>query len=456
MDLFANEAAAPDAMETRPLAERLRPTRIEDVVGQDHLTGPDAPLTRMITARRLSSIIFWGPPGIGKTTLARLLADLVGMRFVAFSATNVTIAELKAAYAEARQYARMGKRTLLFLDECHRAPKNITETLLPVMEDGTVTAILATTEAPSFTLAKGITSRARVLTLEPFDATGLARLLARAEAECGMTLALTDEARAALFELAGGDGRYFLNMVEELLDAPPGAPLGVEDLTRILSRRIANYDRQGDGHFELASAFQKAIRGSDADAGLYYGARMVQAGEDPRFLLRRLLVMASGEVAMADPTVLGIVIAALQSFQHVGMPEAGYALAQAIVAVATAPKSNAVYLAWGRAMDLAAATPNVRPPMHILNAPTTLHASMNFKQGYEYSHDWPDAFSAQNYWPDEIGRQAVYEPNDRGFETQIKRRTGHWNLRRDERDARGVPDVHGRHDGGFPEQRGDR
>jgi putative ATPase len=443
MDLFgsaADPAGAPEAIETKPLAERLRPRRIEDVVGQDHLTGPDAPLTRMIAARRLSSIIFWGPPGIGKTTLARLLADLVGMRFVAFSATNVTIAELKAAYAEARQYARMGKRTLLFLDECHRAPKNITETLLPVMEDGTITAILATTEAPSFTLAKGITSRARVLTLNPLDANGFAQLLARAEAEYGVALDLTDDARAALFEQAGGDGRYFLNMVEELRDAPSGAPITVEDLTRILSRRIANYDRQGDGHFELASAFQKSIRGSDADASLYYGARMVQAGEDPRFILRRLLVMASEEVAMADPTVLGTVVAALDTFQHVGMPEASYALAQAIVAVATAPKSNAVYLAWGRAMDLAASTPNVRPPLRILNAPTALHAAMAFKQGYEYSHDWPDAFSAQNYWPDEMGRQAFYAPNDRGFEAQIRRRMDHWKQRREERDALGIVD----------------
>lgn len=440
MDLF-NEAG-PDAssvpcdVETRPLAERLRPTRIEDVVGQEHLTGPDAPLARMVAARRLSSIIFWGPPGIGKTTLARLLADLVGMRFEAFSATDVTVAGLKAAYAEAKRHLRMGKRTVLFLDESHRAARNITETLLPVMEDGTITAILATTEAPSFTLPKGITSRARVLTLNPLDTGGLTQLLDRAEEHCGVQLNLTDEARIALFEQAGGDGRYFLNMVEDLLDAPAMEPLAPEDLRRILSRRIANYDRQGDGHYELASAFQKSIRGSDPDAALYYGARLVQAGEDPRFILRRLLVMASEEVAMADPTILGVVAAALDTFQHVGMPEAKYALAQAIVAVATAPKSNAVYLAWKQAMALAEATPNVRPPRRILNAPTELHRSLGFKTDYEYSHDWPNAFSAQNYWPDELGRHRFYAPNERGFEATIKRRVEHWNGLREERDRR--------------------
>jgi putative ATPase len=363
-----------------------------------------------------------------------LLADLVDMRFEAFSATSVTIAELKAAYAEAKQHLRAGKRTVLFLDESHRAARNITETLLPFMEDGTVSAILATTEAPSFTLPKGITSRARVLTLNPLDIGGLATLLARAEALYGVHLNLTGEARTALFEQAGGDGRYFLNMVEDLLDTPATQPHTLDDLQRILSRRIANYDRQGDGHYELASAFQKSIRGSDPDASLYYGARLVQAGEDPRFILRRLLVMASEEVAMADPTVLGVVTAALDTFHHVGMPEAKYALAQAIVAVATAPKSNAVYLAWKKAMTLAEATPNVRPPRRILNAPTELHTSLKFKEEYEYSHDWPNAFSAQNYWPDDLGRHRFYNPNERGFEATIKRRVDHWNGLREERD----------------------
>lgn len=438
MDLFTQNAPTgdtPPRPDVRPLAERLRPRRIEDVVGQDHLTGPDAPLTRMIAAGRLGSIIFWGPPGIGKTTLARLLADLVGMRFVAFSATHVTTAELKAAYVEAKQYLRMGKRTVLFLDECHRAPRNVTETLLPVMEDGTITAILATTEAPSFTLAKGITSRARVLTLNPLDTEAFSTLLDRAQQHHGARLNLTAQARSALFEQAGGDGRSFLNMVEDLLDSPIQGALDVKDIRRILSRRIANYDRQGDGHYELASAFQKSIRGSDPDAALYYGARMVQAGEDPRFILRRLLVMASEEVAMGDPAVLGMVVAALDTFQHVGMPEAGHALAQAIVAVATAPKSNAVSQAWAMAMELAAQTPNIRPPKRILNAPTALHKALDFKEGYEYSHDWPGAFSAQNYWPDEIGRHCLYTPNDRGFEMQIKRRTDHWSQLREERDA---------------------
>jgi putative ATPase len=329
----------------------------------------------------------------------------------------------------------MGRRTVLFLDECHRAPRNVTETLLPVMEDGTITAILATTEAPSFTLAKGITSRARVLTLNPLGKAAFTLLLERAQQHCGSQLNLTCEARSALFEQAGGDGRSFFNMVEELLDAPTQGPLDIDDIRRILSRRVANYDRQGDGHYEMASAFQKSIRGSDPDAALYYGARMVQAGEDPRFILRRLLVMASEEVAMGDPAVLGMVVAALDTVQHVGMPEAGYALAQAIVGVATAPKSNAVALAWSKAMDLAAQTPNIRPPKRILNAPTALHKALDFKEGYEYSHDWPGAFSAQNYWPEEIGRQHVYAPNERGFEAQIKRRTDHWSQLRKERDA---------------------
>jgi putative ATPase len=439
MDLF-NRAGADVSLESpspsTPLAERLRPTRLQDVVGQEHLTGPDAPLARMIAARRLGSIIFWGPPGIGKTTLARLLADLVDMRFVAFSATDVTIADLKAAYAQAKQHLRLGKRTVLFLDESHRAARNITETLLPVMEDGTVSAILATTEAPSFTLAKGITSRARVLILNPLDTHALTQLLHRAEEHCGVRFNLTAEARAALFEQAGGDGRHLLNMLEDLLDGVPEQPLTLEDLRRILSRRIANYDRRGDGHYELASAFQKSIRGSDPDAGLYYGARLIQAGEDPGFIFRRLLVMASEEVGMADPTVLGVVSAAFDTFQHVGMPEAGYALAEAIVAIAAAPKSNAVYLAWKKAMTLAQRTPNVRPPRRILNAPTDLHKSLKFKQDYEYSHDWPNAFSAQNYWPDDLGRRSLYQPNERGFETTLKRRVDHWNGLRSKRELR--------------------
>lgn len=434
--------ASPEAASTvlpssySPLADRLRPARIEDVVGQGHLTDPDAPLARMVAAGRLGSIIFWGPPGTGKTTLARLLAELVGMHFVGFSATSVTIADLKAAYVEAGRRRQEGTRTLLFLDESHRATRPLTETLLPVMEDGTVTAILATTEAPSFTLPKGIASRARVLTLEPLGQDGLQTLLDRAEVLVGTRLELTAEARTALFEQAGGDGRYFLNMVEDLLDRPATAALTVDDLRRILSRRIANYDRAGDGHHELASAFQKSIRGSDPDAGLYYGARLIQAGEDPRFILRRLLVMASEEVAMADPTVLGIVAAALDALGHIGMPEAKYALAQAIVAVATAPKSNAVYLAWKKAMTLAGETSNLRPPKRVLNAPTALHKALGFKEDYEYSHDWPNAFSAQDYWPDDLGRRCFYEPNERGFEATIKRRVDHWNRLRTERKLR--------------------
>lgn len=416
-----------------PFAERMRPAHIDQVVGQEHLTAPDGPIGRMLSTGRASSMILWGPPGSGKTTVARLVSTSLSLPQVQLSAIGTGVAELKKVFAEAQaRVTAEGRPTILFIDEIHRFNKGQQDAFLPHMEAGTIVLIGATTENPSFELNGALLSRAKVLILKGHDEASLLKVLERAEA-AGGPLPLLPDARMALVANAGGDARYMLGQVETILDAQIEAPMGVEQMERLLSRRLARHDKAGDGHYDLASAFQKSVRGSDADAALYYAARMIDAGEDPVFLFRRLLVMASEEVGMADPLALTTVVAARATYDMVGLPEAGYAISQAIIHVATAPKSNAGYLAWKGALDLARSTRGISPPARILNAPTRLMKEMGRKEGYIYDHDADNAFSGQDFWPDEIGRQSLYRPNPRGMEERIARRMEHWEEIRRER-----------------------
>lgn len=417
----------------RPLAERLRPDVITDVRGQSHLTAPDAPIGRMLASGRASSMILCGPPGTGKTTIARLVASALGLRHVQLSAIGTGVADLKKVFAEAQAHASAtGQPTVLFVDEVHRFNKAQQDGFLPHMEAGTIVLIGATTENPSFELNGALLSRAQVYMLEALPPTALKEVLDRVERENGR-LPLTVEARSTLVANAAGDARYMLGQVEVVMDHV-GTDLDVDGMERLLSKRLARHDKSGDGHYDLASAFQKSVRGSDPGAALYYAARMIDGGEHPSFLFRRLIVMASEEVGMADPTALATVIAARAAFDMVGLPEAGYAISQAIIHVATAPKSNASYLAWGRAMELAKSTRGISPPSSILNAPTKLMKEQGRKEGYQYDHDHPGAFSGQSFWPIELGRQDIYRPNPRGFEARIEERMTHWNAIRDSKD----------------------
>lgn len=424
----APRTTIPDAI--APLAERMRPADISDVVGQDHLLGPRGGIGRMIANGKASSMILWGPPGSGKTTIARLVSSSLGLPQVQLSAIGTGVADLKKVFAEAQaRVTADGRPTVLFIDEIHRFNKGQQDAFLPHMEAGTIILIGATTENPSFELNGALLSRAQVHVLKGHDEASLDRVLLRTEESNG-PLPLTMEARRALVANAGGDARYMLGQVETILDAGIDEPLDVAGMEEILSRRLARHDKAGDGHYDLASAFQKSVRGSDPDAALYYAAKMIDGGETPVFIFRRLLVMASEEVGMADPTALATVVAARAAFDMVGLPEAGYALGQAIIHVATAPKSNAAYSAWGRAMELAKSTRGISPPQRILNAPTRLMKEMGRKEGYQYDHDHPGAFSGQDFWPDEIGRQRFYHPNPRGFEDKIRQRIEHWDARR--------------------------
>lgn len=433
-DLF--RAAKLDGDAPRPLADRLRPTRLDDVAGQDHLLGPDGALARLIRAGSLGSLIFWGPPGTGKTTVARLLAHETKLAFAQISAIFTGVADLKKTFETARARRAAGQGTLLFVDEIHRFNRAQQDSFLPVMEDGTITLIGATTENPSFELNAALLSRARVMIFRSLDATAIDRLLARAEAVEGRPLPIDADARAALVAMADGDGRAALTLAEEIWRAAAsGEIFDRAALSEIVQRRAPIYDKAQEGHYNLISALHKSVRGSDPDAALYYLARMLDAGEDPLFLARRIVRMAVEDIGLADPQALVVANAAKDAFDFLGAPEGELALAQAVIYVATAPKSNAAYVAWKAARRLAEEKGSLTPPKIILNAPTATMREAGYGDGYEYDHDCPDAFSGQNYWPDAIEPRALYRPVERGFERELARRLDFWARRCRERRA---------------------
>jgi putative ATPase len=434
-DLFADQTPEPAPValpDSAPLADRLRPQRLEEVVGQEHLTGPEGAIGRMVAAGKLASIILWGPPGTGKTTIARLLADAVGLRFVAISAVFSGVADLKKVFAEAREHKRIGRQTLLFVDEIHRFNRAQQDGFLPYVEDGTVVLVGATTENPSFELNAALLSRAQVLILNRLDATALGKLLERAEALIGRSLPLTPEARDALVATADGDGRFLLNQAETLFSVELDRPLDPAGLSALLHRRVAVYDKDREGHYNLISALHKSIRGSDPQAALYYLARMLVAGEEPLYLLRRLTRAAVEDVGLADPQALVQCIAAKDTYDFLGSPEGELAIVQACLYLATAPKSNAVYAAQKAAWKSARDTGSLMPPPNILNAPTKLMKQIGYGKGYRYDHDEEGGFSGDNYWPEEMQPQSFYAPTDRGFEREIAERIAWWEERRAE------------------------
>lgn len=418
----------------RPLADRLRPTRLEEVAGQDHLLGPEGSLTRLIRAKSLGSLIFWGPPGTGKTTVARLLAQETALAFMQVSAIFSGVNDLKKFFDQAKARRAIGQGALLFVDEIHRFNRAQQDSFLPVMEDGTITLIGATTENPSFELNAALLSRARVLTFRALDGAALEKLIARAETLEQRALPLSEEARAALLRMADGDGRAALSLAEEVWRAAkPDELLDAQALAEIVQRRAPLYDKAQDGHYNLISALHKSVRGSDPDAALYYLARMLEAGEDRLFIARRIVRMAVEDIGLADPQALVVANAAKDAYDFLGSPEGELAIAQALVYVATAPKSNALYRAYQAAARLAGEHGSLPPPKTILNAPTKLMKSEGYGAHYAYDHDQPDAFSGQNYWPETLGRRTLYEPVERGFEREIRKRLEYWAKLRKER-----------------------
>lgn len=418
----------------RPLADRLRPARIEDIAGQEELVGEGGILRGMVERRRIPSIILWGPPGCGKTTMARILADHTDMHFEQISAIFSGVADIKAVFERARQRRSEGHGTLLFVDEIHRFNKSQQDAFLPVVEDGTITLVGATTENPSFELNGALLSRCQILILKRLDSAALEELLQRAEAELGKDLPLTQSARAALIAMADGDGRYLLTLAEQVAEHM-GAALDEKQLGALVQKRAPLYDKKDEGHYNLISALHKSVRGSDVDAALYWFARMLEGGEDPRFLGRRLTRMAVEDIGLADPQALPICVNAWQAYERLGSPEGELALAQAVVYLATAPKSNAAYVAYKAARASAKKHGSLMPPKHILNAPTKMMKQIGYGEGYRYDPDTEDGFSGQNYFPDNMARERYYVPVERGFERDINKRLEYWQKLRERKNA---------------------
>jgi len=430
--LFA--AARLDADAPRPLADKLRPKALPEVVGQDHLLGPDGALTRMLETRTLGSLIFWGPPGTGKTTVARLMAEATDLNFEQISAIFTGVADLKKVFEAAHARREMGQGTLLFVDEIHRFNRAQQDSFLPVMENGTIVLVGATTENPSFELNAPLLSRARVLVFRSLTPEAIELLLARAEKIEGKALPLDANARAALVRMADGDGRAALTLTEEIWRAVrKGEIFDLKKLQDVVQRRAPIYDKAQDGHYNLISALHKSVRGSDPDAALYYLCRMLDAGEAPLYIMRRVVRMAVEDIGLADPQALAICNAAKETYDFLGSPEGELAIAQAVIYVATAPKSNAAYMAYGAATRAAKEGGSLLPPRHILNAPTKLMKQEGYGEGYHYDHDAPDAFSGQNYFPESLGRPKFYDPVERGFEREIRKRLDYWAKLRKER-----------------------
>ena len=410
----------------RPLADRLRPKSLADIVGQDHLLGPAGPIGRMVAARQLASMILWGPPGVGKTTIARLLAEGTDLAFEPLSAVFSGVADLRRVFDAAKKRREMGHGTLLFVDEIHRFNRAQQDAFLPYVEDGTVILVGATTENPSFELIGALLSRAQVLVLRRLDDGALETLLARAEAHLGHPLPLTEDGRAASRAMADGDGRFLLNLVEEIDRLPRDKPVGPQQLAELVQRRAPLYDKGQEGHYNLISALHKSLRGSDTDAALYWLARMLAGGEDPIYILRRLTRAAVEDIGLADPQALVQALAAWDAYDRLGSPEGELAVAQLVIYLASAPKSNAAYVAFGEARAMAGQTGSLMPPMHILNAPTRLMRDIGYGKGYVYDHATEEGFSGQNYFPDGLARREFYRPGERGFEREVKKRLEYW------------------------------